>query len=47
MRNVYIFVGKPEGERLLKRHRYRWEDNVRMDFMEIGWEVVDWIHLSG
>jgi hypothetical protein len=24
MRNVYIFIGKPEGKRL-GRHRYGWE----------------------
>jgi len=23
----------------------RW-DNIRMDLTEIGWEVVDWIHLA-
>jgi hypothetical protein len=27
----------------LKTHR--WED-MRMDLMEIGWEVVGWIHLA-
>jgi hypothetical protein len=33
MRNAYkIFVGKPEGKRLLGRPRQRWEDNIRMDF---------------
>jgi hypothetical protein len=24
----------------------RWEDNIRMDLREIGWEDVDWIHLA-
>jgi hypothetical protein len=24
----------------------RWEDNIRMDLIEIGWEDVDWIHLA-
>jgi hypothetical protein len=38
-------VGKPEGKRKLKRSRYMWEDNIRMDLREIGLEVVDWIHL--
>ena len=27
-----ILVGKLEGKRPLGRHRYRWEDNIRMDF---------------
>jgi hypothetical protein len=30
-----ILVGKPEGKRLLGRHRCRWEDNSRMDLREI------------
>jgi hypothetical protein len=47
MRNVYsIFVGKPEGKRPLGRPRRRWEDNIRMDLREIGWEGVDWIFLA-
>jgi hypothetical protein len=24
----------------------RWEDSIRMDLREVGWEVVDWIHLA-
>jgi hypothetical protein len=24
----------------------RSEDNVRMDLREIGWDIVDWIHLA-
>jgi hypothetical protein len=30
-------VGKPEGRRPLGRPRRRWEDNIKMDFREIGW----------
>jgi hypothetical protein len=41
-----ISVGKTEGKRLLGIPRRRWEDNIRMDLKEIGWEVVDWIHLA-
>jgi hypothetical protein len=45
-RNVYIIlVGKPEGKRPLGRPRRRWKDNIRMDLGEMGWEVVDWMHL--
>jgi hypothetical protein len=45
--NAYnILVGKPEEKRPLGRCRHRWEDNIRMDLREIGWEVVDWIHLA-
>jgi hypothetical protein len=36
-RNGYrIRLGKPEGKRPLGRPRPRWEDNIRMDFREIG-----------
>jgi hypothetical protein len=36
-RNAYrILVGKPEGKRPLGRPRSCWEDNVKMDFREIG-----------
>jgi hypothetical protein len=42
MRNAYnILVGKPEGKRPLRRHRHRWEDNIRVDLGKMGWEVVD------
>jgi hypothetical protein len=36
-RNPYnILVGKPEGKRLLGRHRCRWEDNIKINFREIA-----------
>jgi hypothetical protein len=25
---------------------HRWENNVRKDLREIGWEGVDWMHLA-
>jgi hypothetical protein len=37
---------KPEGKRLCGRPECRWEDNIRIDLSEIGWEGVDWIHLA-
>jgi len=36
----------PERKRPFGRPRRRWEDNIRMDRREIGWEVVDWMHLA-
>jgi len=46
-RGVYRgLVGKPEGKRPLGRHRHRWEDNIKMDFQEVGCEDVDWIELA-
>jgi hypothetical protein len=36
-RGVYrVLVGKPEGKRPPGRPRRRWEDNIKMDLMEIG-----------
>jgi hypothetical protein len=45
--NAYrIFVRKPEGKRPLGRPRCRREDNIRLDLGEIGWGVMDQIHLA-
>jgi hypothetical protein len=41
-----VLVGKPEGKRPLGRHRHRWEDNIRMDFQEVGCGCVDWMELA-
>jgi hypothetical protein len=47
MRNAYnILVGKLEGKRPIGRPRRRWDDNIRMDLREIGWEGVHWMHVS-
>jgi hypothetical protein len=32
-------MGKPEGKRPLGRPRFRWVDNIKMDFRERGWDV--------
>jgi hypothetical protein len=38
-RGVYrVLVGKPEGKSPLARPRFRWEDNIKMDLQEVGWE---------
>jgi hypothetical protein len=45
MRNMYeVSVGKLESKRPLGRRRRRWEDNIRMDTREMGWEGVDRAH---
>jgi hypothetical protein len=45
--NAYrILVGKPEGKRPLRRPISRLVDNIKMDFREIGWGDMDWIHLA-
>jgi len=30
------FGGEPEGKRPLGRPMHRWEDNIKMDFEEVG-----------
>jgi hypothetical protein len=41
-----VLVGKPEGKRLLGRPRRRWEDNIKIDFQEVGEGREDWIKLA-
>jgi hypothetical protein len=37
-RNAYsVLVGKPKGKIPLGKPRRRWEDNIKMDFIEVGW----------
>jgi hypothetical protein len=46
-RNVYrLLVVNPEGKRPLGRPRHGWIDNIKMDLLEIGLNVVDWIGLA-
>jgi hypothetical protein len=39
-------LGKPEGKRPLGRSRRRWIDNIKMDLLDTGMSVVDWIGLA-
>jgi hypothetical protein len=41
-----VLMIKPEGKRPLGRPRRRWEDEIRMDLRETGWESVDLIQLT-
>ncbi|KAJ4431147.1 hypothetical protein ANN_19742 [Periplaneta americana] len=46
-RNAYrVLVGRPEGKRPLGRPRRRWEDNIKMDLREVGYDDTDWINLA-
>jgi hypothetical protein len=46
-REGYMFLaGKPEGKIPLGRPRRRWEDNIKMDLLEVGCEGLDWIELA-
>jgi hypothetical protein len=44
-RNEYIVLEKPEGKkqfRTSRRKRHKYEDNIKMDLSDIGWEGVNW-----
>jgi hypothetical protein len=41
-----ILVGRPEGKRPLGRPRRRWEDNIKMDLEDVGWDDVAWIDIA-
>jgi hypothetical protein len=46
-KGVYrVLVGKPEGKRPLGRTRLRWDDNIKMDLLQVGCECMDWIELA-
>jgi hypothetical protein len=45
-RVVYrVFEEKPEGKKPLGGPRRRWEDNIKVDFKEVGCGGRDWIEL--
>jgi len=39
-------VRTKEGKRLLGRPRRRWENNIKMDLQEVGYQGMDWIELA-
>jgi hypothetical protein len=41
-----ILARKPEDKRPVGRHRHKWEDNIKIDLWEVGWEGVNWMHLA-
>jgi hypothetical protein len=42
--HVIVWLENPKGS--LGTPRRRWDDNIRMDFSEVSWKGVDWIHLA-
>jgi hypothetical protein len=50
MRGVYrVVVGKLEGKRPLERPKRKWEDNIKMDFQEVGcgtWTGLIWLRIG-
>ncbi|KAJ4440886.1 hypothetical protein ANN_10733 [Periplaneta americana] len=46
-RNAYrVLVGRPEGKIPLERPRRGWEDNIKMDLREVGYDDREWINLA-
>jgi len=50
-RGVYrVLVGKPAGKETLGRPRRRWEDNIKVDFQEVGrgraWTGLYWFRIG-
>jgi hypothetical protein len=46
-RGVYrVLIGRPEGKSPLGRPRRRWEDNIKLDLMEVGIDGANCIQLA-
>jgi hypothetical protein len=46
-RGVYrLLVGRPERKIPLGIPRRRWEDNIKMELREIGFDGANWIRLA-
>jgi hypothetical protein len=42
VRVAYVtLVGMPERNKVLMRTRGRWQDDIKMDLIEVGYETVD------
>ena len=44
-----VLVGKPDGKGPLGRTRRRWQDNIKMDFQEVGcglWIGSSWLKIG-
>ncbi|KAJ4435515.1 hypothetical protein ANN_18131 [Periplaneta americana] len=46
-RNAYrVLVGRPEEKRPLGRPRRKWNDNIKIDLREVGYDDREWINLA-
>jgi hypothetical protein len=46
-RCVYrVLVWRPKGKTPRRRHRRRWEDNIKLDLREIGIDGANWIQVA-
>jgi hypothetical protein len=44
--HIGYWCGKPEGKRPQGIPKCRCVDDIRMDFREMGWSGMGWIHLA-
>jgi hypothetical protein len=41
----WVLLVKPEGKRQVRRGRYRWEGNIKMDLRKIGCGLI-WLKIG-
>jgi hypothetical protein len=41
-----VLVGRSDGQRPLGRHKFSWEDNIKMYLQVVRWGGMDWIDLA-
>jgi hypothetical protein len=41
-----VLIGRPKGKRPLGRPRHKWEDNIKLDFREVGVDGTNRIWLA-
>ncbi|KAJ4442180.1 hypothetical protein ANN_12046 [Periplaneta americana] len=46
IRNALVLVRRPEEKITLGRPRRKWEDDIKMDLREVGYDCRDWINLA-
>jgi hypothetical protein len=44
--HVEVIGRKARGKETARKSRHRWIDNIKMDLLEIGFGVLDWIGLA-
>jgi hypothetical protein len=45
-KNTYKLLVESYRERIIRKRRRRWVDNIEMDFGGTGWGDMDWIDLA-
>jgi hypothetical protein len=40
----WVLLGRPKGKRPFGRPRHRWDRNIVVYLLEVGWGAMDWIY---